>query len=309
MYNILYVGKYIKKLSIVLMLIFLFFLYATIIEPSKLVLKKESLYLSNWDAKLDGLKIAVISDLHIGFSNSGIEKINTIVEKVNNAKPDIIFILGDLDALSIYNTNSKEQSIEVLSKLKAPLGVVSVLGNHDYEPQGVVKPILIKSGAQVLEDTKIEKSFNGVKFDICGTRDIWHYSVNPSHVLGKINKPTIFLSHNPDIFPKVPSEVALTLSGHTHGGEVSFPLLGAPFVPSKYSHKYVKGHIIEKNKHLFVSSGVATLSRFRMFNPPEIVLLQLFSQDKNLVFKDEIKYGLSDLFYRYNNKKYGSIIK
>ena len=298
-----------KKVIIIFTLIFVFFVYTTRIEPSKLVLNENNLYIPNWDVKLNGLKIAVISDLHIGFPNSRIEKINTIVEKVNNTKPDIIFILGDLDALSIYNTKNMEQSIEVLSNLKAPLGVISVLGNHDYEPKNIVKPILIKSGTEILEDKKIKKIFNNTRFDICGIRDIWHHKVNPTEVLGEITNPTIFLSHNPDIFPKVPSKVALTLSGHTHGGEISFPLLGAPFVPSKYSNRYVKGHVIEQNKHLFVTSGIGTISSFRMFNPPEIVVLQLFAQDENIFVKNNTKFGLSNLLYRYNNKKYSSAIK
>jgi len=114
------------------------------------------------------------------------------------------------------------------------------------------------------------------RFDIYGIKDIWNYKVEPSEVLEKIQYPTLFLSHNPDIFPKVPKEISLTLSGHTHGGEISLPLLGAPLIPSIYAHKYAKGHIIENNKHLYVTSGIATTSGFRTFNSPEIIVLNLY---------------------------------
>ena len=76
----------------------------------------------------------------------------------------------------------------------------------------------------------------------------------------------------------MPDFVSLTLSGHTHGGETVFPIIGSFDVPSKYGQRYRKGYIVENNKHLYVSGGIATTSRMRFLNPPEIVILELYAQ-------------------------------
>jgi predicted MPP superfamily phosphohydrolase len=86
----------------------------------------------------------------------------------------------------------------------------------------------------------------------------------------------LLLSHDPDAFPMVPRRVALTLSGHTHGGQVGIPLVRRPFVPSHYGERYVRGHVAEDGRHLYVTSGVGTSGiPVRLFMPPEIVILSL----------------------------------
>ena len=86
----------------------------------------------------------------------------------------------------------------------------------------------------------------------------------------------LLLSHDPDAFPIVPARVALTLAGHTHGGQVGIRCLRRPFVPSHYGERYVHGHIVEGGRHLYVSSGLGT-SGFpvRLLRPPEVVSLTL----------------------------------
>jgi predicted MPP superfamily phosphohydrolase len=96
--------------------------------------------------------------------------------------------------------------------------------------------------------------------------------------LARVNNgaPIIALTHNPDIFPSIPARVALTIAGHTHGGQVAFPIIGRLIVPSDYGQRYAIGHIVEGSKHLFVTSGVGTSIfpvRFRV--PPEISLLTI----------------------------------
>ena len=87
--------------------------------------------------------------------------------------------------------------------------------------------------------------------------------------------PAILLAHEPDIFPRVPARVALTLSGHTHGGQVRLP--GVPLrVPSNYGARYAHGHVIEDGRHLIVSAGLGTSSLPVRFGvPPEVVLVEL----------------------------------
>lgn len=87
--------------------------------------------------------------------------------------------------------------------------------------------------------------------------------------------PVILLAHEPDIFPRVPSRVALTLSGHTHGGQIR--LLGySPVVPSRYRNRFAYGHIVEDGRHLIVSGGLGcSIMPVRLGVPPEIVLIEL----------------------------------
>jgi predicted MPP superfamily phosphohydrolase len=88
--------------------------------------------------------------------------------------------------------------------------------------------------------------------------------------------PVLLLSHDPDVFPRVPARVSLTLSGHTHGGQVGVPLVRRPFVPSHYGERYVYGHVVEDDRHLWVSSGVGTSGMpVRFLRPPEVVILTL----------------------------------
>jgi uncharacterized protein len=90
--------------------------------------------------------------------------------------------------------------------------------------------------------------------------------------------PVILMTHNPDIFPSVPDRVALTLAGHTHGGQVKLPLLGTPVVPSRFGSRFAAGHIVEGGRHLYVATGLGTSIlpvRFRV--PPTITILTLVS--------------------------------
>ena len=156
------------------------------------------------------------------------------------------------------------------------------MGNHDYVPPSVVKNIYQKSNIILLENEDYYFSHNAKTLRIVGFKDLWYFKSNPIQVVGMKDKttPTVVLTHNPDYFPKMPNFVSLTLSGHTHGGEIVLPFIGSFFIPSEYGQRYRNGYIIENNKHLFVSRGVATLSGGRFLDPPEINILTLYSQKK-----------------------------
>ena len=262
-----------KNFRYLILAIVFIFIYAFCIEPNLLLVKEYEI--KNQPQILNGLKIAIIADLHLGRKFITPQKLNYIVKLVNKQNPDIIVFLGDLDPQSMYEARISEQSvINSLITLNAPLGKFAVLGNHDYEPEDVAKDILIKSNFTILEDDVFHLKYKDDIIQIIGLKDLWWgsdiYNVN-------YNKSftTILLSHDPDIFPKVKSFVNLTLAGHTHGGEVSIPFIGPLYVPSRYHRKYAKGIITEDNHTLFVSSGIGTLSQFRFCNPPEVSILKL----------------------------------
>lgn len=286
-----------KKIFFIIIFLVLCFIcyYSVRVEPNKLIVKNETLYLPHWNKGLDGLRIAVISDLHVGSPKVSLIRLQSIVKLVNSQNPDIIFLLGDLDAMAIAESKiSQDEISKILSGLKAPYGVISVMGNHDYEPEGIVKNIFCKSKITLLENHSKYIKYKGHTVRIVGFKDLWHHYLEPESIIGSNDsvKPIIVLSHNPDVFPDVPDFVSLTLSGHTHGGEVYLPMLGAPMVPSKFAQRYRKGYVVENNKHLFVSSGVGTLSPFRLFNPPEVVILTLNSQTpKNVLLNTKPHKG------------------
>jgi predicted MPP superfamily phosphohydrolase len=159
------------------------------------------------------------------------------------------------------------------------LGVYSVLGNHDWWYNGErVRRAFEQNGIRVLEDEVTEIKWHEKSFWLVGLADLW---TRPQHINETIAKvperaPIIALTHNPDIFPRLPQRVPLLLAGHTHGGQVNFPLFGTPIVPSRFGAKYTAGHLFENGHHLFVTTGIGTSIlpvRFRV--PPEIVLLKI----------------------------------
>jgi predicted MPP superfamily phosphohydrolase len=163
----------------------------------------------------------------------------------------------------------------ILAHLHAPLGVYAVLGNHDWWDNGPhIQAALELNGIRVLSNRAVRIQRNGRAFWIGGLADLWTQRPDIPGVVAQTNpaEPLIFITHNPDLFPQIPSRVSLTLAGHTHGGQVDLPFVGRPVTVSNYN----KGHILENGRHMFITSGVGTSGlpvRFRV--PPEIAILRL----------------------------------
>jgi uncharacterized protein len=253
--------------------------WAFFVEPNRLVLHQESITIANWPRELDGLKIAVLSDIHAGANFIDHDKLRLIVARTNQLQPEMIVILGD------YMTSERvEPSVfaPILKDLRAPLGVYSVLGNHDWWwDGGRVRNGLEANGITVLDDEVLEVKGRGRSFWLAGLADLWTRPQRVEQTIAKIpaGQPIIALTHNPDIFPRLPERVPLLLAGHTHGGQVRFPIYGPLIDASKVSELYVRGHLFENNHHLFVTTGIGTsIVPVRFGVPPEIVLLTLRSQ-------------------------------
>ena len=172
-----------------------------------------------------------------------------------------------------------EPIAEELKRLRAPLGVYAVLGNHDWWFDGErVTRALRGAGLGVLENQAVRIERGGGAFWLAGIADLWTRTPDVHGTLRQVSTddPVLMFTHNPDIFPGVPPRVSLTLAGHTHGGQVNLPLLGRPVVPSRFGQRYAFGHVVERGRHLFVRGGVGTSIipvRFRV--PPEVVILNL----------------------------------
>ncbi|HYW70754.1 MAG TPA: metallophosphoesterase [Pyrinomonadaceae bacterium] len=273
------------RIGIVLILFFMSAsaVWAFFIEPDRLVVHSDAVSIDAWPPELSGLRIAMIGDVHTDTHYINEAKLQRIVELTNQQHPDLIVLLGDYIQGGRHNPEHVEPEVtaKYFKNLKAPLGVYGVLGNHDWWYNGEkVRQAFESEGIPILEDDARELSWRGKPFWLVGLADFW---TRPQHIAPTIAKvpegsTIIALTHNPDIFPNLPPAVPLLLAAHTHGGQVNFPLVGTPVVPSRFGSKYTSGHVFENNHHMYVTTGIGTsIMRVRFRVPPEIMILTVNS--------------------------------
>ena len=175
-----------------------------------------------------------------------------------------------------------EVTAAALKDLRAPLGVYSVLGNHDWWYNGnKVRAAFEQNGLPVLDNEVAEIKWRNSSFWVVGLADLWTRPQRIQETLAKVpdGSPIIAITHNPDIFPRLPRNVQILLAGHTHGGQVNLPIIGRPLEPSKFGQRYAAGHVLENGHHLFVTTGIGvSIFPVRFGVPPEIALLTISSQ-------------------------------
>jgi uncharacterized protein len=255
--------------------------YGGWIEPRRLVVRDWSLALPRWPKALAGLRVGVMTDLHAGVLHAGEGAIARWVARMNAEAPDLVLLAGDYtDAHPLYGRRvAPERIAERLAALEAPLGRVAVLGNHDWRAFGMrMWTALAAAGIPVLENDTLAFDAPGGRLHVAGLADVRFRRPDLARALAPVpgGEPVIVLAHDPDVFPLVPARVALTVSGHTHGGQVAIPLARLPFMPSRHGERYARGHIVEHGRHLVVGTGLGT-SGFpvRLFAPPELLVLEL----------------------------------
>jgi len=257
--------------------------WAFLIEPNRLVVRKEAIRIDNWPRELNGLRIAVLSDIHAGGWFIDDKKLRTIVQRTNQLQPDLIVILGDYMSGDSQTSDRVEPEVfgATLKDFQAPLGVYSVLGNHDWWYSGEkVRRGLEQNGIKVLDDEVAQINVRGNPLWLVGLADLWTRPQRIEQTVAKVPQGGVMiaLTHNPDIFPNLPQRVPLLLAGHTHGAQVRFPFIGTVAHSSRFGKKYERGHVFENNHHLFVTTGIGTsILPLRFGVTPEIVLLTLNS--------------------------------
>ena len=249
-------------------------------EPGRLAVRREELVLSAWPAALDGLRVGLLSDLHAGMPHAGLDAVSRAAGALMDERADLICLLGDfIDGRALFSRPVDSDALaERLAALSAPRGVVAVLGNHDwYAGARRIADSLTAVGIPILEDEALPA---GAGLWAAGVGD---YRIRGARVYSALSgvpdgDAVLLLSHDPDVFPHVPARVALTLAGHTHGGQVGIPYLRRPFIPSHYGERFVQGHVVEDGRHLYVTSGLGTSGiPVRLLRPPEVVILTLRS--------------------------------
>ena len=250
-------------------------------EPRRLVFRELPLELPGWPAHMTGMRVALMSDLHVGSPHWTLERLEKLVADTNRQQPELVLIAGDFLINGVLGGHwvDPESIARVLARLRAPLGTVAVLGNHDWWNDGKrVRSALEREGIVVLENQALPLMRQGGRFFIAGLADQMTRRIALEQTLGQVpsGEPILVLAHEPDIFPQIDARVSLTLAGHTHGGQVWLPLVGRLVVPSEYGQRYAAGHVVEDGRHLFVTTGVGTsIWPIRFGVPPEVVLLTL----------------------------------
>ncbi len=276
--------------------------YAVGIEPVLLThVKRYNLAPPHWPAGLN-LRVVALADIHACRPWMTPQRIVALAAEANALQPDLIVLLGDYTAGTRLVTGwvGVAEWAEALSGLRAPLGVFSVLGNHDWwtdirAQRAEAGPTQSRKalehvGIPVLENDVMRLEKDGQGFWVAGLADQLALRPNKAKArhsfqgfddldgtLAKISnsEPIILLAHEPDIFTKVPSRVSLTLSGHTHGGQVR--LFGySPVVPSAYGNRFAYGHVVENDRNLIVSGGLGfSILPVRLGVRPEILQIDL----------------------------------
>jgi len=270
-------------------------LYVTQIEPRWIEITRLDIPLPSLPAALDGFTISQLSDLHLG-PYVGIEHIRRSVAIANELEADLIVLTGDF---VYHSADVSTACAQELAQLHAKYGVYAVLGNHDIwtDPRWVTES-LIEVGITVLRDDRQALEIGNTRLWLLGVKDTGYVSRSfsafqamwqePREALAEMlagippNEPRLLLVHNPDFTEMLPpGRIDLALCGHTHGGQVRLPLIGAPIVPSCFGQKYVGGLAQAPSTLVYVNRGIGLIFPPVRFNcRPEISLLRLRKANK-----------------------------
>ncbi|HVY89548.1 MAG TPA: metallophosphoesterase [Hyphomonadaceae bacterium] len=256
-------------------------------EPETLVVRHVDVESRTWTGA--PLRVGIISDIHLGAPHMSLGRLDGIISEMNAEHPDIILLPGDFagreEPASMRGASDKAEianGIALLSKLKAPLGVWAVLGNHDWWYDGdAIKKALEAANVHVLENQRglVQRSQGG-DFWIGGLSDYESMRSLPSYsdTLADLPEraPIIVMTHWPDAFAAAPASVALTIAGHTHCGQVNLPFFGRLISASEASQEWACGLYEDHGRKLYVSGGVGTsVMPVRFLQPPEINIVTL----------------------------------
>ncbi|WP_042276665.1 metallophosphoesterase [[Clostridium] dakarense] len=270
--------KIIKKIFTFILITIIFatllLVYMAKIEPNMLIARNYNIHI-NENKESSNIKIVQFTDTQLGefYSLSQLEK---AVNKINGQDPDIVLFTGDLiDKASKYKDIDKITSI--MSNINPKLGKYAVWGNHDYGSGGhkYYENIMTDSGFKVLVNETVSISVSKDKnITISGLDEVMFGKPNAKSIIKMTNSNdvNILMLHEPDLISEFKdSNIDLAVAGHSHGGQVALPFIGAIITPP-FGEKYTKGfYEINDRMKLYVNSGLGnTRSPFRLMNIPEI---------------------------------------
>ncbi|MHC0038621.1 metallophosphoesterase [Pseudoneobacillus sp. C159] len=261
------------------------YFYANQIEPRSLEVNSLTIEHSDIPKSFDGLRILQFSDTHLGF-HYDLNQFKELMLKINQLKPDIILFTGDLmDAPNEYPF--ADDIIPHLKNLSAPFGKYAIYGNHDHGGYGskIYRSIMELSDFDLLlNQSRQVKMVDNSSISLIGIDDAMLGKPNYREALKNVpnHHYKILLSHAPDLADdSVELGVQLQLSGHSHGGQIKLPFIGALITPP-FAKKYHEGIYeishLEKQLTLYVNRGIGTTRMpFRFLSKPELTIFTLKS--------------------------------
>jgi predicted MPP superfamily phosphohydrolase len=244
------------------------------------VVRKPSLRLEGWPALPRPLRVAFLSDFHTGSHAGDVARLRAIVAQAASLRPDLVLLGGDYVNMQPFGGGRVSPRVvaSILAGLDGPCGRFAVLGNHDivYDAREV-GDALREARIDVLDDERRTIRFEGHALHIVGIPDARVMRPSAHALLASLGEqPTIVLAHDPVWFAHVPRGPHLTLAGHTHGGQIRLPGIGALVTASHAPRRWAYGLVKEGGRLLYVTSGIGTSALpIRIGAPPEIVLLEI----------------------------------
>jgi uncharacterized protein len=258
-----------------------------------LELSQVVVWLKGLPPSFDGLKVGHITDIHAGpLVSQGL--IRQGVDLILGAQPDLIVLTGDFvsGATKIlwttyggFKQHHCDYCMQELGRLRAPLGTFAVLGNHDFWSGKTVAEKIAKDlanvGIRVLRNEAVTLKKGSQSVDLVGVDDYWENTYDLVRALqgSPDGSLRVLLSHNPDVnedINVIRKRIDLVVSGHTHGGQIVLPLLGAPYLPSPFGQKYRAGLVRDGNRQTYVGRGLGVFfAPIRLNCPPEVTVLTL----------------------------------
>ena len=252
-------------------------MWGAFVTPFRLRLRTIDLVIPGLPAELDGYRIAHLSDLHVGGFNSP-RTVARWMDRIRRVEVELTVVTGDLVTSGVL---FHSDIAELVGSLQSPDGVFVVPGNHDYfgEGQSLFRE-LEQRGVRVLRNETRVIEREGVRLVVAGVDDAWTGRADLDATLhGRPSGTTVLLAHDPAIFDQIEGkDVALVLSGHTHGGQLAVPGLARWVNLTRGSHRYHLGVYRRKESTLVVSGGMGcTGLPIRVGVVPEVLILQLVS--------------------------------
>jgi uncharacterized protein len=248
-------------------------------EASQIRIRRQTLTLPKLPHAFEGKTLGVLTDFHNGPYVS-MDFIRKAIDLAQTLNADCYCLVGDFAHKGTHALEQLPECLEACAKLEAPLGVFAVPGNHDMQNKGqVYRESIAKTSLTDLTNKSMKLTIGSDSLWLAGVDDLWWGKPDVKTALAGVPRDAevILLSHNPDYAEEVHDpRVSLILSGHTHGGQVYLPVVGSPWMPSRFGEKYRNGLASGPSCPVFVSRGLGEAGvPLRLNCPPEIHLLTL----------------------------------
>jgi predicted MPP superfamily phosphohydrolase len=237
--------------------------------------RRAHLSLPDWPAGNAPVTVALISDIHIGNSTMDAARLDRIVTQIDRARPDLVLIAGDFVAGHdpAVARAVAPALVAPLARLRARLGVVAVLGNHDQSVPGTIRTALVRAGVTVLDNQAVARG----PLAIGGVGDAFsqHDDLPATlRAMRPLRGARVIVTHSPDLSLAVPPGIGVLFAGHTHCGQGVFPLIGAPRV--FWREGLICGLVRRGGLTTVITGGLGTSGvPMRVGAPPDLWLMTL----------------------------------